>query len=154
MMPRKAFSLMEFIIVVVIVFVLSVILVGIIKPGRLIGGINSNYGNGVRIGKVIKFGEKTNFYGGYKSWEGAMQVSEFGLQSQNQAVSTVSGNVWEFSIPEKEATDELTEKILLALKQQRTISLTYYQYWSRPATISTDYVVTAAEFPEEVQSGE
>jgi hypothetical protein len=96
MMPRKAFSLMEFIIVVVIVFVLSVILVGIIKPGRLIGGINSNYGNGVRIGKVIKFGEKTNFYGGYKSWEGAMQVSEFGLQSQNQAVSTVSGNVWEF----------------------------------------------------------
>jgi len=152
---RKGFTVIELIVVVIILLVLGTIILSTVgKPGRLVGGINSNYSNGTRVGKVIKFGEKTNFYGGYKSWEGALQMSEFGLQSQNQVNSTVSGNVWEFSIPEKEATKELTDKILLALKEQRPISLTYYQYWSRPATISTEYVITAAEFPEDARKPE
>lgn len=151
---RKGFTLIELLVVVAILFVLFVLAVSVVsKPGRLIGGINSSYSTGSRIGKIIKFGEKTNFYGGYKSWEGAMQMSDFGLQSQNQPFSTVNGNVWEFSI-DSTATPALTDKILQAMKEQRSITLTYHQYWSRPATICTEYVITGAEFPEDVRKPE
>lgn len=151
---RKGFTLIELIVVVVILAIVALIVLPILaKPGRIVGGINSTYSQSTRIGKIIKFGEKTNFYGGYKSWEGAMQISDFGLQSSNQLQSTVSGNVWEFSL-EPTADKALTDKILLALKEQRPIALTYNQWWSRPATISTEYVITAADFPEDAHKPE
>ena len=60
----------------------------------------------------------------------------------------MNGNIWEFSLYEN--TDKtLTDKILLAQKLQKPITLTYQQWYSRPATISTEYVITGAEFPEE-----
>ena len=81
-----------------------------------------------------------------------MQMSDFALQSQNQGMgSSVNGNVWEFSLY-KDADPALTEKILLALKEQRPISLTYNQWWSRPMAISTEYVIISAEFPEEAKA--
>lgn len=152
---RRGFTLIELIVGIIISFVvlliLGMLLSIFVKPGRLVGGINSTYSQSTRIGTIIKFGEKTNFLGMYKSWEGAMQVSNFGLQSQNAANSTVNGNVWEFSLYNT-ADKALTDKILLALKEQRPISLTYNQWWSRPATIDTEYVVTSAEFPEEARA--
>lgn len=150
---RKGFTLLELLVVIAILCIALAIIIPILAGGlgRVVGGINATYSNSTRVGKVIKFGEKTNFLGYYKSWEGAMQMSDFGLQSQNRTNSTMDGNIWEFSL-EPTAAKELTDKILLALKEQRPISLTYNQWWSRPATISTEYVIISAEFPEDVKN--
>lgn len=154
MKNRKAFTLIELIVVIVIIVILGCVVFGgagiAFGFGRVVGGINATASKGTRIGKIIKFGEKTNIFGGYRSWEGAMQVSDFALQSQNKMNSTVNGNVWDFSLY-KDASPELTDKILLALKTMQPISLTYTQWGSRPATIETEYVITAAEFPEELK---
>lgn len=152
---RRGFTVIELIVVFVIlsvaILVAASLLAAVAGPGRLVGGINKTYSQSTRVGTILKFGEKTNAFGYYKSWEGAMQINTFGLQSQNSANSTMQGNVWEFSLYE-DADKALTDKILLSLKEQRPISLTYNQWWSRPATISTEYVITAAEFPEEVRA--
>ncbi len=145
---RKGFTLLELIIVVVIFVILASILAGSLGLGRMFGGFNPTYSTSSRTGTIIKFGEKTNALGYYKSWEGAMMQNQFDMSSQNKAGSTMNGNVWEFSLYET-ASPALTDKILLAQKEQRPITLTYQQWYSRPATISTEYVITGAEFPEE-----
>lgn len=150
---RKGFTLLELIVVVAILAILFSIFAGKVGFGRIVGGVNPTMSQSSRTGTIVKFGEQTNFLGYYKSWEGAMQMSQFDMSSQNRSGSTMNGNVWEFSLYEN-ADKRLTDKILLAQKLQKPITLTYSQWYSRPATISTEYVITGAEFPEEAAASE
>jgi prepilin-type N-terminal cleavage/methylation domain-containing protein len=154
---RKGFTLIELIVVVfILVIVIGIVAGGITSCaglGRVVGGINPTKSVSSRTGKILKFGSQTNALGYYKSYEGAMQMSEFGLQSQNKSISSMNGNVWEFSLYDN-ADQALIDKIALAQKEQKIVTLSYQQWASRPATISTEYVITGVEFPgEETAAG-
>ena len=72
---RKGFTLIELIIVIVIFVILLSLVSGFLGLGRILGGVNPTMSQSYRTGTIVKFGEKTNALGYYKSWEGAMQMT-------------------------------------------------------------------------------
>lgn len=129
---RKAFTIVELVIVLVMIGMLALILA--VPVISLCGGFGRGYSDGERTGIVTKLSHKGFIW---KSYEGQMNVGAFSVD----AGGVMNSKPWEFSVTDPEVVAEINKA---AESGQRT-TLVYTQYMINPAQISTPYVIVAVK---------
>lgn len=98
-----------------------------------IGGCQSNYSNGTRVGVVTKLSEKGVIF---KSWEAQAVQGGVRMTSEGAAVA----NVFDFNVD-----PQMVEEVKKAMNSGKPVKLTYHQWLIRPMSIGSDYVVNKVE---------
>jgi prepilin-type N-terminal cleavage/methylation domain-containing protein len=133
---RKAFTLIEILVVTAIIFIfLSVIGGGLIS---LFGGAFPHYSDGSRAGTVYKISNKGMIF---KSYEGEMNLGGMAADANGQ----MTVNTFRFSA--KDPT--IVKQIEAAANSGQRVTLHYNQYLIKPITIDTEYVINKVETIED-----
>ncbi len=112
-------------LIVIVCFIIVFFLAGGIYTA-VFNGIGPNYSVGARTGWVDKFSKKGLWWICY---DGQLRFGE--MMGNDQ------GNMWEFSCLD----ETVAKKIIEAQNKQLQVSLHYHQYWSRPISLTQQYVV-------------
>lgn len=124
---RRAYTLIELLIVIVII---TVILAIVITPIiGLFGGLFPNYSEGERTGIVYKISKKGMIF---KSFEGEMNLGGMS-ESNGMAVP----NKFEFSVMD----EDVVKKIETSASSGKRVTVRYSQYWMKPMKIDSPYVI-------------
>lgn len=122
---KKAFTLVEFLVVVAILAILASLLLGL--------GNGCSSSTGTRVGQITKFSFKGLTF---KSYEGEMLLG--GVRSAGER--GVVANVWEFSVRDRELAQQM-EKLV-----GKTVRVHYRQVLvHNPFRVDTSYTVTRVE---------
>jgi type II secretory pathway pseudopilin PulG len=132
-MKRKAFTLIELLIVCALAFLLLAAVLTLFS-----GGCSRSEGN--RVGTVTKFSYK-GVFNSTKSYEGELVMGGMRSSTTDKGVSTLTANVWDFSV-----VDPAVAKQIEALQDSgHRAKLHYTQSLTHnPFTRDTSYIVTSA----------
>jgi prepilin-type N-terminal cleavage/methylation domain-containing protein len=120
---KKAFTLMELLIVMAIVFILAALIAG---------GLSScSNSAGSRAGIISKISQKGI---AFKSWEGELMLGK-----------GESANVWQFSVIDLKVVDQIKE----AMRSGKRVELDYIQKVIPPVVRDTTYLVTKVTILDE-----
>lgn len=99
-------------------------------------GCYQGYSEGDRAGVITKFSHK----GWVKSWEGTLNVGGASIDSDGNAVPSL----WDFSVVDPNMVDEIKK----AHASGRRVILKYNQFWVKPKTIDTPYVIVGVSYTQ------
>lgn len=120
---KKAFTLIELLIVMAIVCIITVLIAG--------GLTSCSNSAGSRAGIVSKISHKGV---AFKSWEGELMLGK-----------GESANVWLFSVTDLKVVDQIKD----AMRSGKRVELEYTQKFIRPLTRDTSYIITKVTVLEE-----
>ena len=127
-MHSRALTLIELLIGVVIVAILVSLVGGVIVG--FFGGAFPHYSDGERTGVVYKLSNKGMIF---KSYEGEMNLGGMATDGNGQMVP----NRFVFSVKDKTIADQINA----ASQNGKRVTLVYNQYFFKPISIDTPYVI-------------
>jgi hypothetical protein len=96
-------------------------------------GVYEGYGEGVRVGEVMKFSHKGFIW---KSWEGELLLNEFRFNKEGDG-----GNVFKFSTQDK----AVAERVNSVLSKSGKVKIQYRQWFLKPIWVDSPYEVINIE---------